>query len=737
MKKETIPRFTRPELWLHWSQAALYLLLFGSGTLLLLGRILNHPLVWPASLGRLHRVAGIALVVLLGQILLLSVMAAPFRTFWRTLGQCLRWRWSDVVWLIKVPFNTITRRVTLPPAERFNAGQKLHVLVIICVLAGFSISGVLMMLLPGALGPWIAHLLCFLPAAAFLVVHLFLSLLNPETRKTLPSIFTGHMPLELARRHHGLWAGRSESGEHPSYVSLRMVLIVAALVLVPFGVLAASYGPGRTFHVVAAAVAGGGVNAISPAPLSHAHARAHGHSNAPNCDRCHLLTTPPPSEKCLVCHTRIKERIAAGSGVHGNLSGPCRQCHTEHHGDDALVSFDWQAFNHSNTNFPLDGKHQSVSCEKCHARKAGSHGTGKMKYLGLDHASCTSCHRDPHKDSRAGHCVECHTMQGWGRENLTFDHGRDSKFPLAGKHARLGCEKCHPRQVTGAQVQVRLFDVGKACQDCHADPHGRQFKASCRHCHTEQGWTGRGLASFHGPDSSFPLQGEHAHVPCDQCHRIPENGHRLADAQFVGLSRDCQSCHADPHAGQMSSSCSTCHTETGWTGNGLVFSHDRHTSFPLDKRHAGVDCAACHGRDKRRYRPLPHKCGTCHTAQQAALQGTSRVLSGSPDPHNGRLSCADCHDQSKSKQSPEEFAGRCAACHNPHYRDLFYSWMSALDNNRAAIGQILIHLQDPNDARRRQLEQMQQDAAAVGFHNLHLTREILRAGTSGSSENVK
>jgi cytochrome b subunit of formate dehydrogenase len=733
MKKETIARFTRPELWLHWSQAALYLLLFGSGTLLLIGRLLNHPLVSPTSLGRLHRVAGITLLVLLSQMLLLSLAADPFRAFWRTLGQCLRWRWSDVVWLIKVPFNSITRRVKLPPAERFNAGQKLHLLVVVGVLAGFSVSGLLMMLVPGALGPWIVHLLCFLPAAAFLVVHLFLSLLNPETRKTLPSIFTGQMPLELARQHHGLWAGHSEGRDHPSYVSLGLVLFVTGLAGAAAGALVIRYGPQRSFRFVAVAAADGGANAISPAPLSQAHARR----GARDCDSCHLLTASPPSEKCLACHTTIGERMAAGVGVHGDLSSPCRQCHAEHRGDAALVSLDRQAFNHNNTNFPLDGRHQAVPCEECHEQRAGSHAAGRMKYLGLDYTSCTSCHRDPHNDPRAAHCRTCHTMQGWERNNLTFDHGRDSKFPLVGGHARLACEKCHLRPATGTHMQVRLFDIGRSCGDCHADPHGGQFKETCDRCHTEQGWTGRWPAPFHGPDSSFPLQGKHANVSCDRCHRIPANGHRLADAQFVGLQRDCQSCHADPHDGQMSSPCSTCHTETGWTGSSLVFDHDRHTSFPLGQRHATVPCGACHGREKRRYRPLPHKCSTCHTRQQAALQGISRTFSGSPDPHNGRLSCTDCHDRDTSGQSAEEFAARCVACHNPRYRELFYSWRSALGNNRASLRQSLKRVEDPNDTRRPQLEQMLRDLAAVGFHNLNLAREIFRAGLSTSPADGK
>jgi hypothetical protein len=60
---------------------------------------------------------------------------------------------------------------------------------------------------------------------------------------------------------------------------------------------------------------------------------------------------------------------------------------------------------------------------------------------------------------------------------------------------------------------------------------------------------------------------------------------------------------------------------------------------------------------------------------------------------------------------------------------LFYSWANALDQSRAALQQDLRRIDDPNDARRVQLEQILEDAAAVGFHNVSLARQILGAGT--------
>ena len=270
----------------------------------------------------------------------------------------------------------------------------------------------------------------------------------------------------------------TDSAEHPSYVSLRMVLIMIALVMVVAGVFAIWYGPARVSGVVAATIAHHGTNAITPAPLSEAHAGDN--ADTDNCASCHLPMASPPSEKCLVCHTEIQERMTAGSGFHGKIAGSCRQCHTEHKGVEAtLISLDRQAFNHGSTNFPLDGKHQAVPCEKCH-EKTGPDTAGRMQYTGLDYKSCINCHHNPHNDPRASHCLECHTMQGWGRDKLTFDHDRDSQFPLLG--AKLDCEKCHPRQTTNGRVQVRLFDwaspglspirIGAVQGNLRSVPHG-------------------------------------------------------------------------------------------------------------------------------------------------------------------------------------------------------------------------------------------------------------------------
>jgi len=725
-KQETVRRFQGSEILLHWSHAVLYLVLFCTGSLLLLGRLTGHSWVSASLLSRVHRIAGISLFALLAQMLFLSLVAENFRCFWRTLRQCFRWHWKDVVWLLKVPLNTITKRIVLPPADRFNAGQKMHLLVVVVVLLGFSASGLAMILAPGALGPWVIHVACFLPAAAFLLLHLFLSLVNPETRKSLASVFSGNITLDYARQHHSLWLGRTDPKHRASYVSLWRVLAAFALILVVVGALTVTYGTTNLASIIRATVAQQGTNAIFPGPLAHAHLAQD--AGIKHCAQCHSLFAPPSSEMCLECHNEIETRLATHSGFHGTLSGPCRQCHGEHRGRDAsLIDLDLGAFNHNQANFLLQGKHQRAPCEACHGRETPNGADGRMRYVGLNYQHCTSCHLDPHDDERAHDCLHCHTLNDWGRKALRFDHARESHFVLEGEHARLPCEKCHRREIVGTESRVYLFDVGRSCGDCHADPHQGQFEQGCDQCHTEKGWKNHDQRpSFHGPDSSFPLVGQHANLQCEQCHTIPPAGSRLADAQFVGIGRICESCHEDPHARQMSSACHTCHVERGWHGENLQFSHDRDASFCLDGLHSTLACQSCHGRAEKQYRPLPSLCSGCHESQQLALEGKAESLESDPDPHYGRLSCTDCHDVSRPAQRLSEFAARCMDCHNTHYGTLFYAWSENLVRSQILVQQALESIEDLSDEQKRMLEERIREAQQVGFHNLRLAQQLWR-----------
>ena len=123
-----------------------------------------------------------------------------------------------------------------------------------------------------------------------------------------------------------------------------------------------------------------------------------------DCANCHSPFTPKAQDDlCLACHKDIAKDVREKHGLHGLrkdvAATPCRQCHADHKGRDAdIIQLDKSIFNHGATNFVLDGKHEHVSCQECHA-------AGK-KYRQAPRA-CVDCHRsaDPHKGQVSDQCA--------------------------------------------------------------------------------------------------------------------------------------------------------------------------------------------------------------------------------------------------------------------------------------------------------------------------------------------
>jgi len=115
----------------------------------------------------------------------------------------------------------------------------------------------------------------------------------------------------------------------------------------------------------------------------------------------YILEGTHKEQSCRACHFKPDEQ---GQVVQrfSQLSTRCLECHREVHHDQfgtepALCLkchdyFDWKAglFNHNQTAFPLDGKHQDVACGKCHPKEIEG-GEIFVRYKPLS-KQCESCH---------------------------------------------------------------------------------------------------------------------------------------------------------------------------------------------------------------------------------------------------------------------------------------------------------------------------------------------------------
>lgn len=269
-----------------------------------------------------------------------------------------------------------------------------------------------------------------------------------------------------------------------------------------------------------------------------------------------------------------------------------------------LLCFLWLAIGFLN-NFPIEAQISPGSLSKYHAE------LDKLK-------KCTACHEigQPIVVKR---CLTCHT-----EIQRQFDQKQ-------GYHARI-------------------FDTSKndLCSRCHSEHNGRDFELIY--------WID-GKENFkHGEFTGYPLEGKHGTTACNNCHqpkyiiksRIQSDKHLNRDRTYLGLSRECSSCHADPHHNELGNQCIRCHNFSVWSP-AMNFDHSL-AKFPLTGRHKLVQCIKCHpvttiktdDRSVLRFRGIAFSgCDDCHT-----------------DPHKGKLGkvCSKCHTTEQWRHIiPEQF----------------------------------------------------------------------------------
>jgi len=324
------------------------------------------------------------------------------------------------------------------------------------------------------------------------------------------------------------------------------------------------------------------------------------------CASCHKgdLLKDKLKTTCVSCHKKDDDKAHKG-----NFGAKCESCHVEK---------DWKEipFDHDKqTKYLLLGKHKPAKCESCHK---GDLYKDKLK------TACVSCHKKDddkaHKGNFGAKCESCHIEKDW--KDIPFDHDKQTKYLLLGKHKTAKCVSCH-------KGDLYKDKLPSSCFLCHEkdDKHKGQEGKKCETCHDEQSWT---RTTFnHGKMSTFPLLGRHMLVDCKKCH---------AAVTFKDAKSDCWSCHEkdDVHKRKLGSECQTCHNTRNWKA--WDFNHNK-TSFKLDGAHKKVagKCDACHQKPMAKKVLLSGTCGSCHDRD---------------DVHNGNFSdrCERCHEGDTWKQ---------------------------------------------------------------------------------------
>lgn len=354
---------------------------------------------------------------------------------------------------------------------------------------------------------------------------------------------------------------------------------------------------------------------------------AHGRVDI-GCDRCHPVGKKfrgSPVE-CLSCHREQDTHK-------GTLGADCARCHRETAWKDTY-------FSHDKTNLPLKGKHGQLSCGACHPNAEYTHTP----------FACVACHmiNDVHDSPVDERCGRCHTADGW--KQISFDHDKDTQYPLDGRHAHVRCEACHIKNFFREKL-------GSQCAQCHQahDVHKGRYGTGCQNCHNLLDW--KKVDFDHNKNTKFELRGRHSKALCDSCHK--------ESTDKIHLDPTCYGCHKvnDVHNGQQGTQCHSCHNEESWTQK-ITFDHDL-TRFPLIGLHAVTPCGECHLSSA--FKEAKMECFSCHQTDDYHKKKLGTDCARCHNPNGWRLWEFD-HDTQTDFRLEGKHAG--IACHECHRKEM-------------------------------------------------------------------
>lgn len=269
-----------------------------------------------------------------------------------------------------------------------------------------------------------------------------------------------------------------------------------------------------------------------------------------------------------------------------------------------------------------------------------------------------------------GNCTQCHTLG----EKVSNDKCLDCHKEIQSLIGR--------RQGYHASREVR----GKDCSECHSEHHGRNFDM-----------VRFDEKNFDHKLTGYVLTGAHRRTDCRQCHvpdLIEEPELRKREGTFLGLPRECASCHEDYHQNTLANDCARCHVTDAFAP-ASKFDHST-ADFTLKGKHREVECIDCHRKEARNGKEfqvftglefancnschadvhqdhLGANCKQCHTEESFSSLSQIRSFNHSQAnfPLKGahrRINCADCHnmDAPPVRIFQDRLGIRtdeCAACH--------------------------------------------------------------------------
>lgn len=322
-----------------------------------------------------------------------------------------------------------------------------------------------------------------------------------------------------------------------------------------------------------------------------------------DCGQCHFCEAPTREEPCLIeCPRHMgnfnsNQRPDDGPRVViidqlADLYEPVPFSHELHASMSEMIGGCENCHHYSEPGGAIP------ACRTCHDAEKGPVDLKKPSLKGAYHRQCMNCHMDWNHEKA---CNFCHEEHHEGMVSVPLD----TTDIVGVKHPLI--------EATESYFYETSYDKGPVVTFHHTD-HVQQFGLACADCHR-----GDSCSSCHDKDKPHASRVEdmtsctacHEERGCAFCHdyqRKPKFEHKTSTGWDLGKRHaklECRACHGTPKVfSTPNRTCTSCHK--GWLKGD--FDH-KVTGVVFNEDHEGLDCTDCHADGDFSVKP---SCDGCH-----------------------------------------------------------------------------------------------------------------------------
>jgi formate dehydrogenase subunit gamma len=212
-----ILRFHKSERLLHWAIAIPFMLCFATAVVLVVFYNPHPERAFRAVFSWTHRICGLYLILF--PLVIAFRHRRDYRIHLHNIKQAWTWAIEDVKWLALMGVAAINRKIQLPEQGKFNAAEKINFMMVMCTYPLFILTGLVLCIWRLAFLSWMVHVSMAALAAPLMLGHIYMALINPETRVGLSGMISGYVDRHWAKHHYTRWY--RENFEQPEKAAAR------------------------------------------------------------------------------------------------------------------------------------------------------------------------------------------------------------------------------------------------------------------------------------------------------------------------------------------------------------------------------------------------------------------------------------------------------------------------------------------------------------------------------------